>query len=358
MSATALRATSLTADPRKAAFATLTRLDGVVEIRSLSGSTRLITARPNGGKGTVTTCETTYPLELIKSILEIKGVDWLCDEISRDQDPRSIQLFFENDFLPYLRPAEFEGKRILDFGCGSGSSTMVLARMFPRSQIVGVELSPEYLRIAEERLRFYGYSNVTFRLSPEGTSVPSDLGDFDFIVMSAVFEHLLPRERRSVMPELWARLKTGGCLLLNQTPHRFFPFESHTTGLPFINYLPDRLAHFVARRFSSRELLHESWESLLRKGIRGASEREILKSLGNQVPDSRPTLLRPRRPGYRDRIDVWYAALSPRHRALKATCREFLRVIERRLGTTLVVNLALVIGKGTGEDGEGACAAR
>lgn len=336
----------------------LRRPDGSLEIEDLGEAKRRVTARPRGSAAPAC-CETSYPLSLIRSILEVKGVAWVCDEISRDQDPASIQRFFENDFLPYVDPAEFEGKRILDFGCGSGSSTMVLARMFPRTEIVGVELSPEYLRVAVQRQRFYGYGNVSLRLSPAGTSLPDGLGPFDFIVMSAVFEHLLPHERRTLMPRLWAHLRIGGCLLLNQTPHRFFPFESHTTGLPLINYLPDRLAHFVARRFSPRDLGRESWESLLRKGIRGATEREILASVGAAASDSLPALLVPRRPGYRDRVDVWYAALGPRHRALKAGCRELLRVVERRLGTTLVVNLSLAIGKGRASGrGYGACAAR
>jgi hypothetical protein len=176
--------------------------------------------------------------------------------------------------------------------------------------------------------------------------------------MSAVYEHLLPAERRNLMPQLWAKLKRGGRLLLNQTPHRFFPFESHTTGLPFINYLPDRLAHFVARRFSRRDLASDSWESLLRKGIRGATEREILSSFGSSETESAPSIVPPQKPLYRDRVDVWYQALGPRHRALKTACRELLRVGERVLGTTLIVNLALVIGKGTSLGrGEAACPA-
>ena len=323
----------------------LSRSDGTVEIEELGGAKRRVTARRTRA-AVAGSCETSYPLELIERILDVKGVAWLCDEISRDQDPGSIQRYFESDFLAYVDPADFEGKRILDFGCGSGSSSMVLARMFPRSDIVGLDLSPEYLRIAGERQRFYGYEKLTFVLSPAGTTVPESLGEFDLIVMSAVFEHLLPEERLSVMPRLWAHLKIGGCLLLNQTPHRFFPFESHTTGLPLINYLPDRLALVAARRLSGRELGLESWESLLRKGIRGATEREILGSLGRPGEDSLPALLSPRRPRYRDRVDVWYAALGPRHRALKTLCRELLRVVERRLGTTWVVNLSLAIGKG------------
>ena len=38
---------------------------------------------------------------------------------------------------------------------------------------------------------------------------------------------------------IWAHLKSGGVLFLNQTPHRYFPVEHHTTNLPMINYFPD-----------------------------------------------------------------------------------------------------------------------
>lgn len=332
--------------------------DGRIVVAELGQSRRRITAYGKGSSDApLGSCETTYPLDLIRSILDAKGAAWACDEISRDQDPESIQKFFEDDFLPYVDSADFEGKRILDFGCGSGSSTMVMARMFPRSQIVGVELSSEYLEIAERRRLFYGHEHVRFVQSPSGTSLPRDLGSFDFVVMSAVFEHLLPAERLILMPQLWAHLRSGGCLLLNQTPHRYFPFESHTTGLPLINYLPDRVAHAMARRFSPRGLTEESWDSLLRKGIRGATEREILASLGKTTAAA-PALLSPRKPLYRDRVDVWYAALSPRHRSLKAACRELLRLGERLLGTTFVVNLALAIGKETNERRDVSCPAR
>jgi len=322
----------------------MVRADGVVEIVERADGKRSVTARPVDGSPL--TCVTAYPVDLIERIVDVKGVAWVCDEIRRDEDLEQVQRSFTNDFLPYLTPDELSGKRILDFGCGAGASTMVLARMFPRSEIVGVELMAGHLDIARRRLEFYGYKNITFRHSPDGTSLPDRLGQFDVIVMSAVFEHLLPGERTTVMPLLWAHLSDGGTLLLNQTPHRFFPFESHTTGLPLINYLPDRLALYCSRRFSKRSLGGESWESLLRKGIRGATEREILDSLGQCSPASKPALLAPPRPRYRDRVDVWHAALGPRHRALKAVCREMLRAVERSLGTTWVVNLVVAISKG------------
>ena len=73
-------------------------------------------------------------------------------------------------------------------------------------------------------------------------------GSFDLINLNAVFEHLLPAERRSLLPELWRRLANNGRLVLTETPWRWFPIETHTTSRPLMNYLPDRLALAVARR--------------------------------------------------------------------------------------------------------------
>src|SRR5207247_6654027 len=75
------------------------------------------------------------------------------------------------------------------------------------------------------------------------------------------------------------------------------------TGLPLINYLPDRLALGYARRFSTRVSREESWQTLLREGIRGGTVGEILGRLGDR--GGRPLLLRPNREGLGDWVDLW-----------------------------------------------------
>ncbi len=105
-------------------------------------------------------CETHYPLDLISLILEIKGPAWLCDEIARDEDPDYVLKHFENEMRAYFRFEDLTWKRILDFGCGSGASTMCLAKQFPNSEIVGVELESDLLRVARGRLAYYGFGNV------------------------------------------------------------------------------------------------------------------------------------------------------------------------------------------------------
>jgi len=69
---------------------------------------------------------------------------------------------------------------------------------------------------------------------------------------------------------LWAAHNIGGVIFVNQLPYRFYPMEDHTTGLPLINYLPDRLTLAAARRFSPRIEANATWPDLLRAGFAGA----------------------------------------------------------------------------------------
>lgn len=288
---------------------------------------------------------TSYPLDLIEHVLRVKGPGRLCDEIMRDEDPRYIQQSFHWGILGYLDPADIDGRRILDFGSGCGASTMVLGRMFPHARIVGVELVEPFVELARHRARHYGMADrVEFQLSPDADSLPAGLGQFDFIVFSAVYEHLLPHERRAVLPMLWTHLKPGGVLFLDQTPYRWAPVESHTTGLPLINYLPDRLALHAARRFSKRVNPDTGWDELLRRGIRGGTTREVLSDLARA--DGRAELLEPGRLGLRDRIDLWHRLSSGhRHARLKAWIKRGLRAIRVLTGVTAVPQLSLAIRK-------------
>ncbi len=288
------------------------------------------------------TCKTTYPTELISTVLDAKGPAWLCDEIARDEDRDYVLKHLENDMSSYFRFEDIAGKRILDFGCGSGASTMWLARLFPESEIVGIELERDLLRVARARLEHYRFKNVRLFQSPSGTELPEELGTFDLIVLSAVYEHLLPSERKAVLPQLWSLLNDKGILFLDQTPHRYFPLELHTTSLPLINYLPDGLTLKAARKFSRRVSASDSWESLLRAGIRGATVSEIRKGLRDSK--SRAVMLAPTMNGVRDRIDLWFHTTNPDNlKTLKKSARVVLKVINSLTGIAIVPELTLAI---------------
>lgn len=286
-----------------------------------------------------------YPQSLIEHILSIKGLAYVCDEIARDEDPRYVRFDLETGILTYVDRDALRGKCILDFGCGSGASTMSLHRMFPDAHIIGVELDPKLLSIARARARHYGFPEDRLLLSPSGTELPPELPEFDFIVMHAVFEHLLPAERKTVLRLLWKKMKKGGVLLLDATPYRFTPVETHTTGLPLINYLPAKITRWAACRFSPRLARDESWETLLRKGIRGGTESEVLRLL-RTVADGRPSLLSPSASGIKDRVDLWaYRSEQLRLRALKRAMYYGYKLIKAVTGLTLVPTLTMAIRK-------------
>lgn len=292
-----------------------------------------------------TNCETSYPIELIKLILSIKGPTHLCDEIMRDEDS-SYQIWLEKAILGYIPEHNFENKRILDFGCGSGSSTMILARMFPRTHITGIDLNNRTLSIAKSRAKHYDFRNVEFLLSLSSTELPKEIENFDYIILNAVYEHLLPNERMILIPMIWSVLKPNGVIFINQLPHRYFPLEVHTTGLPLINYLSDRMALHVARKFSKRVKNNESWESLLRRGIRGGTANEIMKILSEKCRNH-PILLKPSRLGIRDEIDLWHATPSyNKCPTLKRLMKLVFKAIKSILNATFVPSLSLAIKKG------------
>lgn len=291
--------------------------------------------------------ETSYPFQLIEKILDVKGPAFLCDEIMRDESPECLQNSFYYSILGHINDEQLNGKKILDFGCGCGASTMVLNRMFPNSQIVGVELESKFLDIAILRAAHYKIHGCTkFLLSPDGESLPPDLGEFDFIILNAVYEHLLPQEREALLPLLYRHLKPDGILFFNETPYRWFPIELHTTsGLIFINYMPDVIASYYARRFSKRKLMEDDWPTLLRKGIRGGSVGEILTILAKH--QYHPLLMTPNHLGLKDRIDMWYeeSRSKPRYLAIKKLLFLFFRLIKVVTGRILLPTLSLALKK-------------
>src|SRR6185369_5786240 len=104
-----------------------------------------------------------------------------------------------------------------------------MAEFLPGATIVGLELNAERVRLARQLVAHRGVSNLTFSVSPDAYHLPPDLGTFDVIMLSAVYEHLLPEERKRLLPQIWAALRRGGTLFVNQTPHRWVPFEHHNT---------------------------------------------------------------------------------------------------------------------------------
>lgn len=96
---------------------------------------------------------------------------------------------------------------ILDFGCGTGSTTPIFLDLFEAAQVIGLDDSAELLEVAK---REFADRRTTFlRPSefPEHSAV-------DLVFCSSVFHHVLPHDRRRVAEWIHSRLAPGGLLAL------------------------------------------------------------------------------------------------------------------------------------------------
>lgn len=310
--------------------------DGAIDIEPLSYGRSSVRLRSCATRGDYVT---SLALEVIEKLSAGGSFDWLLDTMSRHDEDGPLAHVLKRQLFAYVAPRDFAGKRLLDFGCGNGGSTFSMARMLPETEIIGVELDAGKVTLANELRELRHAPNARFLCSPSPSALPGEIGEFDYVMLSAVYEHLLPAERREVMPLIWRTMKPGALLFINQTPHRWFPFEHHSTGLWGINYLPDALAHFCARKFSRlnpRINKSPDWNVHLRGGIRGATEAEVLRSIGGG------TVIQPRKG---DRAAYWLASCGPAHPGLKRAISVVFRVADRFLGTVPSINLDVVIRK-------------
>lgn len=100
--------------------------------------------------------------------------------------------------------------RILDLACGTGISTLAIARRYPSCQVVGVELRQEYLDIARAKTRQLGITNIEWVLS-RAEDYSSD-APFDCVSSSYLAKYA---DLKRLTNNCEAMLKADGLLLMH-----------------------------------------------------------------------------------------------------------------------------------------------
>lgn len=87
------------------------------------------------------------------------------------------------NWIPALDGVEAKlkaGAKVVDIGCGHGSSTVLMAQAFPNSTIHGVDFHAPSIEAARENAKAAGVTNVAFQVA---TAQDFDGADFDFACM-------------------------------------------------------------------------------------------------------------------------------------------------------------------------------
>ena len=125
-------------------------------------------------------------------------------------------LFLHNLVTPYYlqhrQVTTSQGKLILDAGCGSGYTSLVLAAANPGATILGIDLSEKSIEVSRQRLQHHGYDNAEFYVMPL-EELPQLGVSFDYINCDEVL-YLLDNPRAG-LETLKTVLKPQGILRTN-----------------------------------------------------------------------------------------------------------------------------------------------
>lgn len=80
------------------------------------------------------------------------------------------------------------GKRVLDFGCGSGGSSIETAKF--AGHVTGIDISPEAVRLAQEHADAVGVAKKTTFTVMDAEALEFGPGTFDIVSVRGVLHHM------------------------------------------------------------------------------------------------------------------------------------------------------------------------
>ena len=92
-------------------------------------------------------------------------------------------------YIELMPVAGFDGRRVLDFGCGPGHDVVGFGTYSKCQRLVGVDVSPTSLAEARGRLALHGIDAELAELQP-GQPLPFATASFDHVHTSGVLHHL------------------------------------------------------------------------------------------------------------------------------------------------------------------------
>jgi SAM-dependent methyltransferase len=223
---------------------------------------------------------TRYSERVLRLLIERKGIEraplYLPFKETRGRH------FLERLF-GYLDGRGARDLRVLEVGCSFGHITEYLAEQPLVGGIATFDVDPAFAEITRLKVEELGLPRVRQVLhltDAETRRLPFPDGAFDLVLAVGVIEHLPAWARHRYVDEYYRALAPGGHIAVLDTPNRAFPLETHTVGLPGVQWLPPALAWRYARLARPGRFRGVSLSDFDASAWRNASWRECRPSRG------------------------------------------------------------------------------
>jgi SAM-dependent methyltransferase len=164
-----------------------------------------------------------------------------------------------DQFQAYFDWGLIRGKRVLDFGCGTGPLSLLCAQNGAES-VIGIDLSAERIERARQ-VSLNGNSNINFILEEKTNGISLLDNSVDVIVCFDVMEHVMDYE--AIMRD-WARVLAPGGRVLIWWSVWWHPYGHHLhtmIPLPWVHvFMPDEsLFRVCARIYDTPQFKPRIW---------------------------------------------------------------------------------------------------
>lgn len=194
---------------------------------------------------------------------------------------------FLREFAPRLGELlSFSDRPVVEIGCGVGSVTHALARLF--REVDAYDINAGSIDLVKRRKEIFGLDNLRPHVAPPEELMERALDKLEpnsIVMLYAVLEHMTETERLEALERVWRRLGPDNFVYVGNTPNRLSWFDAHTHGQSFLLSLPDRTLHRYLQLHEEVPFARQLDKEYERDGWAAFSEFRARRGLGVSYHD-------------------------------------------------------------------------